>query len=379
MAIQREWFEKDYYAILGVPSTATPKEVTSAYRALARKLHPDANPGNPAAEERFKEVSAAYDVIGDPDRRREYDEARAMGPMGGMGGMGGAGPFGRGGGGGGGAGFDAGDIGDLLGNLFGRGGGQARGPSQSTFGRGADLEADLHISFLDALRGVTTSVSLVSDAPCIDCQGAGTAPGTSARPCSECSGRGVLDENQGFFSFSRPCQRCQGSGRLIDHPCLSCSGSGVTRRPRTVKVRLPEGVKDGQTIRLKGKGAPGRQGGPAGDLYVRLDVEPHPLFRREEQHLRVTVPITFAEAALGADVRVPTTEGDAVTIRIPEATRSGRVFRVRGRGVPGPQGRGDLLVAVEVTVPTSLSAQERRAIEALRDAATSSPRDALGV
>ena len=317
-------------------------------------------------------------MIGDPDRRREYDEARAIGPMGGMGGMGGAGPFGRGGGGGG-AGFDAGDIGDLLGNLFGRGGGQARGPSQSTFGRGADLEADLHISFLDALRGVTTSVSLVSDAPCIDCQGAGTAPGTSARPCSECSGRGVLDENQGFFSFSRPCQRCQGSGRLIDHPCLSCSGSGVTRRPRTVKVRLPEGVKDGQTIRLKGKGAPGRQGGPSGDLYVRLDVEPHPLFRREEQHLRVTVPITFAEAALGADVRVPTTEGDAVTIRIPEATRSGRVFRVRGRGVPGPQGRGDLLVAVEVTVPTSLSAQERRAIEALRDAATSSPRDALGV
>jgi len=370
MAIQREWFEKDYYAILGVPATATPKEVTSAYRALARKLHPDANPGNPAAEERFKEVSAAYDVIGDPDRRREYDEARAMGPMGGMGGMGGAGPFGRGGGGGGGAGFDAGDIGDLLGNLFGRGGGQARGPSQSTFGRGADLEADLHISFLDALRGVTTSVSLVSDAPCIDCQGAGTAPGTSARPCSECSGRGVLDENQGFFSFSRPCPSCGGRGQFIDTPCPGCRGAGVTTRPRMVKVRLPEGVGDGKTIRLKGKGGPGRFNGPAGDLYVRVHVDPDPTFGRDGDHLTVTVPTSFADLALGADLKVPTIDGDPVTIRVPAGTPSGRTFRVRNRGVAAPSGTGDLLATVEVVIPTHLSDEERQAIESLRQASS---------
>jgi molecular chaperone DnaJ len=378
VAAQREWFEKDYYAALGVPSGASQKEITSAYRKLARQHHPDANPGNTAAEERFKEISAAYDVIGDPERRKEYDQVRAMGPIGG-------GPGGMGG-----MGFDgtrnnATNLGDLLGNLFGRGeesgfgpgGPFSRGPQ-----RGVDLEADLHLSFLDSIKGVTTSVNLVSEVTCPDCHGNGAAPGTTPRVCPECHGRGVLDDNQGFFSFSRPCTNCGGRGVFIDSPCPTCSGAGVTTRPRMVKVKLPEGVRDGQQIRLKGKGGPGRNNGPAGDLYVRVHVEPHPVFGREGDHLTVTVPVTFPEAALGADIKVPTIDGDSVTIRLPAGTPSGRIFRVRSRGVAtsnGSAARGDLLVTVEVAVPLTLNDAERSAIEALRDASTASPREGMGV
>lgn len=380
MTMQREWFEKDYYATLGVAQAASAKDVTTAYRRLARQYHPDANPGDSAAEEKFKEVSAAYDVIGDPEKRKEYDEARAMGPMGPRLSGGPGGGFGRPGD----ASFNGADLGDLIGNLFGRGadagrwppGGAAprRGPQ-----RGADLEADLHLSFLDAVRGVTTSVNLVSDAPCTDCGGSGAAAGTSPRVCTDCGGRGVVDDNQGFFSLSHPCPTCGGRGSFIDHPCDTCRGTGITTRPRVVKVRLPEGVKDGQQIRLKGKGAPGRDGGPAGDLYVRVHVDPHPVFGREGDDLLVTVPVTFAEAALGADLRVPTLDGDPVTIRIPAGTPSGRVFRVKGRGISTSHGTGDLLAAVEVVVPTTLSDGERSALEALREASTQSPRSHLGV
>jgi molecular chaperone DnaJ len=377
VAAQREWFEKDYYAALGVPSGASQKEITSAYRKLARQHHPDANPGNTAAEERFKEISAAYDVIGDPERRKEYDQVRAMGPMGGMGGMGGMGFDG--------SRINATNLGDLLGNLFGRGeesgfgpgGPFSRGPQ-----RGVDLEADLHLSFLDSIKGVTTSVNLVSEVTCPDCHGNGAAPGTTPRVCPECHGRGVLDDNQGFFSFSRPCTNCGGRGVFIDSPCPTCSGAGVTTRPRMVKVKLPEGVRDGQQIRLKGKGGPGRNNGPAGDLYVRVHVEPHPVFGREGDHLTVTVPVTFPEAALGADIKVPTIDGDSVTIRLPAGTPSGRIFRVRSRGVAtsnGSAARGDLLVTVEVAVPLTLNDAERSAIEALRDASTASPREGMGV
>jgi molecular chaperone DnaJ len=377
VAAQREWFEKDYYAALGVPSGASQKEITSAYRKLARQHHPDANPGNTAAEERFKEISAAYDVIGDPERRKEYDQVRAMGPMGGMGGMGGMGFDG--------SRINATNLGDLLGNLFGRGeesgfgpgGPFSRGPQ-----RGVDLEADLHLSFLDSIKGVTTSVNLVSEVTCPDCHGNGAAPGTTPRVCPECHGRGVLDDNQGFFSFSRPCTNCGGRGVFIDSPCPTCSGAGVTTRPRMVKVKLPEGVRDGQQIRLKGKGGPGRNNGPAGDLYVRVHVEPHPVFGREGDHLTVTVPVTFPEAALGADIKVPTIDGDSVTIRLPAGTPSGRIFRVRSRGVAtsnGSAARGDLLVTVEVAVPLTLNDAERSAIEALRAASTASPREGMGV
>jgi molecular chaperone DnaJ len=368
MAVQREWFEKDYYAELGVPPTATAKEITSAYRKLARQFHPDTNPGDNAAEDRFKAISAAYDVIGDESRRREYDQAKAMGPMAGAS-----------------RSFDGGrmgaDLGDLLGNLFGRGdsGAHMGGPFSQGPQRGTDLEADLHISFLDSIHGATTSVNLVSEVACPDCSGSGAAPGTTPRVCAECQGRGVLDDNQGFFSFSRPCTACGGQGTVIDTPCSSCGGRGAVTRPRMVKVRLPEGVRDGQQIRLRGKGSPGRNNGPAGDLYVRVLVDPHPIFGRDGDNLTVNVPIEFHEAALGAKVKVPTIDGDTVTIKVPAGTPSGRTFRVRGRGAPTTSGRGDLLVTMELSVPAELTDEQRGAIEALRAASTVSPRDGLGV
>ncbi len=380
MAVQTDWLEKDYYEVLGVPEDAGEKEITRAYRKLARQLHPDANPNNPEAEERFKEVSAAYDVIGDPEKRKEYDEIRRLGPMAaGFGpgaGAGGPGP-------GGGFSFRVDDLGDLggLGGLFGDlfGGGAGRGPRQRAGRRGADLETELHLSFEDAARGVTTAVNLTSDAPCTTCHGSGARPGTQLATCPTCEGRGVVEDNQGLFSFSQPCRSCGGRGAVIEDPCPTCGGRGTERRPRQVKVRIPAGVDDGQRIRLKGRGEPGRDGGPAGDLYVVVRVAPHRLFGRQGRDLTLTVPITFAEAALGAHITVPTLEGQPVTLRIPAGTSSGRTFRVRGRGVPSPGGVGDLLVTVEVAVPKNLSAAEREAVQALADAATASPRAHLGV
>lgn len=374
MAPQREWFEKDYYRILGVSEDASQKEIKNAYRKLSRKYHPDANPGDPTAEERFKEISAAYDVIGDPERRKEYDEVRRLGPMGGM--FGGAGAGARPG-----AGFrfeDLGDLGDVLSGFFGRrraGGVRGTGPR-----RGQDLEADLHLDFEDAVRGITTTLHLTSDAVCSTCHGSGARPGTTPHACPRCGGRGVVDENQGFFSFSQPCPRCGGQGFLVEDPCPTCRGSGVERRPREVKVRIPPGVDDGQRIRLKGRGGPGRNGGPPGDLYVTARVGPHPIFGRRGRDLTITVPITFPEAVLGADIRVPTLDGGSVTLRIPAGTRSGRTFRVRGRGVPTTKGTGDLLVTVEVAVPQRLTDEERKAVEALAAATDGrSPRAHLGV
>jgi molecular chaperone DnaJ len=377
MAPQREWFEKDYYRILGVSETATAKEIKNAYRKLSRQYHPDANPGDTAAEERFKEVSAAYDVIGDPERRKEYDEVRRLGPM--AGGMGMGGPGGAGG-------FrfeNLGDLGDMLGGLFGRsrrggptaGAGRGYGPH-----RGQDLEADLHLDFEDAVHGLTTTLHLTSDAVCSVCHGTGARPGTSPRQCVQCGGRGVLDENQGFFSFSTPCPTCGGRGYTIDDPCPNCAGAGIEQRPREVKVRIPAGVEDGQRIRLRGRGGPGRNGGPAGDLYVTCRVHPHPLFGRRGRDLTLVVPVTFPELALGGEVSVPTLDGGPVRLRIPAGTRSGRTFRVRGRGVTSKKATGDLLVTVEVAVPQKLSAAERKAVEALAAASDGqSPRAHLGV
>jgi molecular chaperone DnaJ len=376
MAPQREWFEKDYYAILGVPETASAKEVKSAYRKLSRQFHPDANAGDPAAEERFKEISAAYDVIGDEERRKEYDEVRRMGPVGGFGGGGGA-P-------GGGFTFttdNLGDLGDLFGNLFNRGRGRGRNRAGSTIGpqRGADLESELQVSFEGAVQGVTTTINITSDVACHTCHGTGAKPGTMPHQCPLCGGRGIIDDNQGFFSFSQPCPQCGGTGVLIEEPCPTCHGSGTELRARQVKVRIPAGVQDGQRIRVKGRGGPGRNGGPNGDLYVIAKVEAHPLFGRRDNDLTVAVPITFAEAALGAEVKVPTLEGAPVTIKVPPGTRSGRTFRVKGRGVPVAKHPGDLLVTVEVAVPAKLSADERKAVEALAEASTESPRAHLGV
>jgi molecular chaperone DnaJ len=368
---QREWLEKDYYDILGVSDTATQKEITAAYRKLARQLHPDANPGDAKAEERFKEVSAAYDVIGDADKRKEYDEIRRLGPMAGA--MGG-GP--------GGFTFSTDDLSDLFGGLFNRAGrGAGRTPRGAGPQRGTDLEAELHLGFVDAAKGVTTEVHLTSDAACTTCMGSGAKPGTTPKPCPRCGGRGLLDENQGFFSFSQPCPACAGRGQVVEDPCGTCRGTGVERRARQVKVRIPAGVHDGQRIRLKGRGGAGRNGGPPGDLYVVVSVAPHPLFGRSGPHLTITVPITYPEAVLGADIRVPTLDGDPVTVRIPSGTRSGRTFRVRGKGVVQQSGGpGDLLVTVEVAVPTTLSAAERQAVEELAQLEPEvSPRSHLGV
>ena len=375
MAPQREWFDKDYYRVLGVSDSASAKELKTAYRKLSRQYHPDANPGDAAAEERFKEVSAAYDVVGTPEKRKEYDEVRRLGPAAagfpGGGGTGGPGGFGFQDGGG--------DLGDLLGGLFGgragRGGARGAGPH-----RGQDLETELHLSFEDAAAGVTTAVHLTSEAACHTCNGSGAKPGSMPHTCGNCGGHGVVSDTQGLFSFSSPCPMCGGRGVTIDDPCPTCRGTGVERRPREVKMRVPAGVDDGQRIRLKGRGGPGKHGGPPGDLYVVTRVARHPLFARRRTDLTITVPITFPEAVLGADIAVPTLAGPAVTIRVPPGTRSGRTFRAKGKGVITAKATGDLLVTVEVAVPAKLSGAERKALEAFHAASDgASPRAHLEV
>lgn len=364
---QREWFEKDYYGVLGVPETATEKEITRAYRKLAKQYHPDANPG---AEDRFKEVSAAYDVLGDAEKRKEYDEVRRLGPMAGR-----FGGFGGNGDGFGGTSFRIDDLGDLLGGLFNRGRARttAAGPR-----RGHDVEASLHLSFEDAVRGATAAVNVTSDAACATCSGTGAAPGTSPVICSACGGRGVRDENQGLFSFSQPCRVCSGTGMRVETPCPTCTGSGIVHRAREVKVRIPAGVEDGQRIRVKGRGGAGQNGGPPGDLYVNVHVSAHPVFGRKGRNLTAKVPVTFPEAALGSTVTVPTLDG-TVTLRIPPGTPTGKTFRVKGHGVPASNGVGDLLVTVEVTVPKEMSDEEREAVERLADAMGVPRRERQGV
>ncbi len=372
MSAQREWYEKDYYKVLGVADKATEKEITSAYRRLAKKYHPDHNPGS---EDRFKEISAAYDVLGEPAKHKEYDEVRRLGPA--------ANPFGGQGRGGGGytttsSSFKVDDLGDLLGGLFGRG---RAGPTRSRPGptRGTDLEATLNLSFADAVEGVITSVNVTSDASCSTCSGTGSAPGTSPVICSGCGGRGVREENQGLFSFSQPCRECGGTGMRVETPCPTCAGSGLERRPRQVKVRVPAGIDDGKRIVLKGRGGAGHNGGPPGDVYVVVRVGSHELFGRKGKDITLAVPITFAEAALGTTVKIPTLD-EPVTLRIPPGTRSGRTFRVKGRGTRADgAAAGDLLATVEVAVPETLTDDQRAAIEALAAATTDSPRRHLGV
>jgi molecular chaperone DnaJ len=372
MAPQREWFEKDYYQVLGVPSTATDKEITRAYRKLAKQYHPDANPGS---EDRFKEISAAYDVLGSPDTRKEYDEVRRLGPM-----AGGLGGFGRPGSGAGGAGTfrveDLGDLGDLFGGIFGGRNRRTRGPQ-----RGADVETELHLSFEDAIRGVTATVNVPQDVRCHTCNGTGAAPGTATNVCDRCNGRGVLADNQGLFSLSTVCPKCNGRGTVVETPCPTCHGTGTERRNRQVKVRIPAGVENGQRIRVKGRGAAGQGMAPPGDLYVTVHTGRHPVFGRRGQNLTITVPVTFPEAALGTVVTVPTLD-EPVKVRIPPGTASGTTLRVRGRGVPsGKNGSkpGDLLVKVDVLVPTDLNDEQRAAVESLAKVTDSAPREHLGV
>lgn len=372
MAAQHDWLEKDFYKTLGVDSEASEKEVTKSYRNLARKYHPDANPNDTSAEEKFKEISAAYDVIGDADRRKEYDEMRRLGPLGGLGGfgpdtgMGGSRNFN----------FDGVDLGDILGGVFNTGGGN-RAPRRQAE-RGADLEATLHLSFDDAIAGVTTTVHLTSDAACSTCNGSGSRPGTKPKACSRCGGRGVLDDNQGFFSLSQPCPQCAGRGTVVTDPCTNCGGSGVERRPRQVKVRIPAGVKNGQRIRLKGRGGPGAGGGPSGDLFVIVQVAKHKVFGRKGRHLTISVPISYADVVLGSKVSVPTISGKKVTLKIPAGTPAGKVFRVKGKGVKSKKKTGDLLVTIDISVPANLTPEQREAVEGLAKAFESDPKAGSG-
>ncbi|MET7305016.1 molecular chaperone DnaJ [Embleya sp. NPDC005575] len=371
----KDYLEKDYYKVLGVPKDAGTAEIKKAYRKLAVEFHPDKNKGDTRAEERFKEISEAYDVLADEKRRKEYDEARTLfgsgggfrGPGGGQGGAGGF-PFDLGDIFGGqqqsGAG-NTGGLGDIFGGLFG--GGRQTGRQQPR--RGSDVESEVTLGFADAVDGATVPIRLTSSEPCRHCNGTGAAAGTTPRMCPTCAGSGNVSRPQGGFGFSEPCRDCKGRGLLVDDPCIVCNGSGRAKSSRTMQVRIPAGVQDGQRIRLKGKGAPGERGGPSGDLYVVVHVTAHAVFGRKGDNLTVTVPVTFPEAALGAEVTVPTLGGIPVTLKLPAGTGNGRTLRVRGRGAARKDGtRGDLLVTIEVTVPQQLNDKAREALEAFREA-----------
>ncbi|MEO3927304.1 molecular chaperone DnaJ [Micromonosporaceae bacterium B7E4] len=370
----KDWLEKDFYAVLGVARSASPDEIKKAYRKLARESHPDHNPGDAQAEERFKAVSEAYDVLADARKRKEYDEMRSLfgsgafrrnARSGGPGGypfdvsdlFGGVGQPGGAAGGDrrfGGAGFS-----DLFSSIFSGGGPtRTRGPA-----RGRDVEAEVMLDFDDAVRGVTVPLTLRAPGVCDTCHGDGAKPGTLPRTCPQCRGAGVVTRNQGSFSFSEPCRECQGVGTIVDEKCPECRGTGGVTKSRTLNVRFPAGVADGQRIRLAGRGEPGDRGGPPGDLYVLVKVREDDLFGRSGDDLTLTVPITIAEAVLGTDLRVPTLDS-AVTLRVPPGTPSGRTLRARGRGVVRRDGQaGDLLVTVEIVVPEQLSPEARKALE----------------
>ena len=366
----KDWLEKDFYAVLSVKKTATQDEIKKAYRKLARELHPDHNPGNPNAEERFKAVSEAYDVLSDERKRGEYDEMRSLFGAGAFRRSARAderspfdlndflGPQGQPGGDQrfGGAGFT-----DLFGTIFGggaRGAGGRRGPM-----RGRDVEAEVTLDFADAVHGATLPITLRAPGVCDTCHGNGAKPGTQPRPCPVCHGSGLVTSNQGAFSFSEPCRECQGVGTVVDEKCPECRGTGGVTKTRTLNVRIPPGVSDGQRIRLAGRGEPGERGGPAGDLHLLVKVRSDAIFGRDGDDLTLTVPISFAEAVFGTDLRVPTLDG-AVTLRVAPGTPSGRTLRVRNRGVPRRDGGlGDLLVTIEVDVPTALGPEARKALE----------------
>ncbi|MBM9458524.1 molecular chaperone DnaJ [Nocardioides sp. zg-536] len=364
--IRSDWATKDFYAELGVAKTASADEIKKAYRKLARANHPDSNPDDTAKHEKFKAVAEAYDVLGDADKRKKYDEARELFSRGGF-------PAGGGGFGGGGVNMEdlfrerggGGGFGDLFGDLFGGGGGfGGRRAPRAT--RGADQETSTTIGFTDALEGVTVSLRLASDAACPTCNGTGGKPGTRPHVCATCEGTGFVTASVGgAFSMNETCPACGGRQLVYDEPCPTCHGSGRGRSTRKIQAKLPAGVKDGQRIRLRGKGAPGENGGPAGDLYVTVKVAPHRVFGRKGNHLTVDVPVSFPELALGAEISVPTLDGPPVTLRVPAGTPDGRTFRVRGKGATLADGtKGDLLATVQVQVPSHLDPAAREALEA---------------
>ena len=371
--IRADWATKDFYQVLGVGKNASTADIKKAYRKLARENHPDSNPGDDRLHETFKAVAEAYDVLGDTEKRKAYDDYRqqvASGPFPGGFGGGGFRPPG---------GFDIDDVirghaggfgdvfGDFLGNSTRRG--QA-GQTKPRPVRGDDVESSATIGFTDSIEGVTISLRLTSDAPCQTCKGTGGKPGTKPHICSTCEGAGfIVSGVGGAFSLNETCPACRGRQLVYDEPCPTCHGSGRGTSARSIQARIPAGVKDGQRIRLKGKGSPGANGGPAGDLFVTVKVTPHRLFGRKGDNLTIDVPVSFDEAALGADVKIPTLGGAPVTLKIPAGTPNGRTFRVRGRGAKKKDGtNGDLLATVSVQVPAVLNDQARQAVEAYRSA-----------
>lgn len=376
----------DYYATLGVDKKASQEDIKKAYRKLARKHHPDRNPDDKQAEARFKEISQAYDVLGDPDKRKQYDAG--TGPFA-SGGFGAGAPGGPGGFGG--FDFDAAGMGDILSNLFGgasRGGRRARQRAQ----RGRDLEAEVQISFDQAISGAQVSLAVPTSGPCPTCHGTGAKPGTTPKVCPRCEGRGIETEGQGMFSISQPCSRCGGAGTVIEDPCPTCKGSGAVRTVKRYRVNIPAGVRDGGRIRLTGKGEPGRTGGPPGDLYVLTHVTPSPIFKRKADNLEVEVPLTVPEALRGAEVEVPTLEGTK-TLRVPPGTRHGTVQRLRGAGPPkpgsgkadkaassatgSPPTRGDIHYRFTIELPDKLTDEQQQAVEALSKVMNGNPRARL--
>jgi molecular chaperone DnaJ len=374
---RNDWATKDFYQVLGVSQDASSADIKKAYRKLARDNHPDSNPGDEVKHEKFKAVAEAYDVLGDEAKRKKYDEFRSLASRGGFGaGMGGGG-FGTGGG------FNlddllrqgaGGGLGDMFGDLFG-GGGFGRRQSRARPTKGADVESTATIGFAEALEGVTISLRLSSDAPCPDCHGTGGKPGTKPRVCPECEGAGYITQSVGgAFSMNETCPRCGGRQLIYDEPCPTCHGSGRGLSSRTIQARIPAGVKDGQRIRLRGKGGAGENGGPAGDLYVTVRVTPHRVFGRKGDNLTIDVPVSFDEAALGAEIKIPTLTGSPVTLKIPAGTPNGRTFRVRGKGARKSDGTmGDLLATVDVQVPAVLDPAAKAAVEAYREATAHKP------
>jgi len=351
----------DLYKVLEVSREAPQDEIRRSYRRLARKYHPDANPGDREAEERFKEVQHAYEVLSNPEKRREYDE----GPRTFFGSQGAGRGRTRS------ADFE--DISDLLGGFgnFGDIFGRTAGTTQRTREKGENLTVNIRLSFKDALNGVTTRVGVPVEESCGECRGTGAAPGTAPLTCPQCNGRGVQSRDQGFFALSTPCSRCGGEGRIIEKPCSVCGGNGRVRRNRQVKVRIPAGAKDGMKVRIPGRGSAGRRGGPNGDLYVVTRVDEHPVFSRRGDDFVVEVPVSFVEAALGAQIEVPRPGGGTVKVRLPAGTQDGKQFKVRGAGAPKAKTnggeKGNLIVRVGVVVPKKLKRREREILEALAE------------
>lgn len=387
----REWAEKDYYADLGVSKSASAAEIKKAYRKLARENHPDSNPGDKKAEDRFKRISEAYSVVGDADKRKEYDEMKEMLGSGFGGGFapGGFGGFSRSGGypGGGFSGgtsnFDMGDVftgasgeetsfGDIFSNLFeraGTGGGATRGAGrQARSKRGADVETEITLDFREAVQGANVPIKLTQPSPCTTCHGSGSRDGKPPVKCPYCDGSGYETDTRGGFAMTRPCTHCHGTGQYIEDPCPDCNGTGVVTRTRSMTVRVPAGITDGQKIRLAGRGEAGMQGKPSGDLYVTVHVAPDKVFTRTGNNLEVTVPVSFGELALGGTIEVPTIDG-SVRLRVPAGTADGRTLRVRGRGVKKRNSEpGDLLVTVKVAIPKNLDDQATSALRSYVEA-----------